>query len=227
MGASLEGHASISIFSRPISIARHCLPGVNSRIIAYVAIELQRLEAQPNQERENKMTAEMNSTIKPKTGSERIGTLVGGGLLALFGFLVLVNQFVDLGRTLVFYPGLAMLALGVVTRRSGWFIPAGILNGCSLAVVLQGAIIAPHWTDESGLSVIGFALGWMSIPLFSALFTKEKHLWALIPGGLFALAGIGFILAADPLKFLDVLAYATPAALILAGVGIIFAKKQK
>jgi hypothetical protein len=80
MGASLEGYASISIFSRLISIARHCRLGVNSRIIAYVAIELQRLEAQPNQERENKMTAEMNSTIKPQTGSERIGTLVGGGV---------------------------------------------------------------------------------------------------------------------------------------------------
>ncbi len=26
------------------------------------------------------MTAEMNSTIKPQTGSERIGTLVGGGV---------------------------------------------------------------------------------------------------------------------------------------------------
>lgn len=173
------------------------------------------------------MNAEMNSTVKTHTGSERIAAVVGGGLLALFGMLVLVDRFFDLGKVIIFYPGLAMFVLGAVTRKSGWFIPAGILNGCALAVVLRDAFVTTHWTDESGLSVIGFALGWMSIPLFSALFTKEKHLWALIPAGVFAAAGIAIIVGADALKFLDVLAYAGPAALILAGLAVMLAKKQK
>ncbi len=192
-----------------------------------VAIKLQRLKAQTNPEREIEMNAQMNSSIKTRTGYERIAAAVGGGLLALFGFLVLVDQFANLGRILLFYPGLAMFVLGVVTRKSGWFIPAGILNGCALAVVLRDAFVTPHWTDESGLSVIGFALGWLSIPLFSAVFTREKHLWALIPGGLFFLAGIGFIVSLDPLKFLDVLAYAGPAALILAGLAVMLTKNKQ
>jgi hypothetical protein len=165
--------------------------------------------------------------MKSHAGSERTAAMLGGGLLALFGLLALVDKFVDLGRILIFYPGLAMFVLGVVTRRSGWFIPSGILNGCALAAVLQGAFVVPHWTDESGLSVIGFAIGWLSIPLFSALFTKEKHLWALIPGGLFLLTGIAFIVATDPLKMLDLLAYATPAGLIIAGLAVMLAKKKK
>lgn len=172
------------------------------------------------------MNAEMNSIIKTHNGSNRIAAVVGGGLLALFGALVLVDKFVDLGRIILFYPGFAMFVLGVVTRKSGWFIPAGILTGLGLAASLRDLFTVPHWTDESGLSVIGFALGWLSIPLFSAIFTKEKHLWALIPGGLFALTGVGFIVSDSQQRFLDVLAFAGPAALILAGLAVMLTRKK-
>lgn len=173
------------------------------------------------------MNAEMNPSINTRSGSERLAAVVGGGLLALFGALVLVDKFVDLGKIILFYPGFAMFVLGVVTRKSGWFIPAGILTGLGLAASLRDLFAVPHWTDDSGISCLGFALGWFSIPLFSSLFTHEKHLWALIPGGIIALTGVGFILMEDPVKFLDLLAYAGPAALILVGLVMIVAKKRK
>ncbi len=172
------------------------------------------------------MNAEMNSSIKSRTGSEQFAAMVGGGLLAVFGALVLVDKFVDLGKVILFYPGFAMFVLGVLTRKSGWFIPAGILTGLGLAASLRDLFAVSHWTDESGISCLGFALGWFSISLFSTLFTKEKHLWALIPGGILALTGAGFLLIEDPVKLLDVLAYAGPAALILVGLALILVKKQ-
>jgi hypothetical protein len=172
------------------------------------------------------MTIQMNSSVKPQTSSQRMGTLVGGGLLALFGILVLVDKFVDLGRVMLVYPGVAMFVLGFFKRSSGWMIPAGILNGISLGVILQESIKTAYWTDGGGLFLLGFAVGWFSIPLFSTLFGKDKNLWAIIPGSILTLIGAGFLLGETSVSLLDSLSYVVPVIMIVVGLILVLIKKK-
>lgn len=172
------------------------------------------------------MTTETKITTQSKSISPRSGRIIGGALLILFGLLILAAKLFDLGLLLVAFPGLAMLALGIITRSSGWLIPAGILNGISLGIVAVEQFKLGALIEEPAAFLLCFALGWFSIPVFSMLFTRERHLWALIPGGVMAIIGGTIAGGAAGLQVLSWFNYIFPAALILVGLLIIFRKNQ-
>ncbi len=172
------------------------------------------------------MTSEINITNQSKNLSPRSGRIIGGALMIVFGLLILAAKLFDLDLLLVAFPGLAMLALGIITRSSGWLIPAGILNGISLGIVALEQFKLGALIEEPAVFLLCFALGWFSIPVFSLLFTRERHLWALIPGGVMAIIG-GMMAGGDAgLRVLSWFNYIIPAALILVGLLIIFRRNQ-
>jgi hypothetical protein len=175
---------------------------------------------------EFKMTTETNVTKDTKAISLRSGRLVGGALLILFGILILGAKAFDLDMMLVAFPGLAMLLLGIVTRNSGWLIPAGILNGISLAILATEQFNLSAQIDIPIIFLLCFAVGWFSIPLFSMIFTRDRHLWALIPGGVMAVIGGTMAGGIENLEILSWFNYLVPAALILVGLGLVFNRKK-
>ncbi len=172
------------------------------------------------------MTTNTNLTPQNQSVSPRSGRLLGGAVLILFGLLILAAKVFDLGLLLIAFPGLAMLTLGIATRNSGWLIPAGILNGITLGIVSIEEFGLGAYVEEPAVFLLGFALGWFTIPIFSMLFTRERHLWALIPGGVMAVIG-GTIAAGDAgLQVLNWFNYIVPSAMILAGLLIALRKEQ-
>ena len=173
------------------------------------------------------MTVETLPTQEKKQ-SRPAGRIFGGSLMILFGLGLLVSRFVDLGVWLVLVPGLVMLAWGIFTRDSGWMIPAGVLNGIGLGILaLEGPWSLVTGEMQTGaVFLLSFAIGWFSIPLFSRLFTRDRHLWALIPGGIMAFIGGAILLGDQGLRVLEFIGYLFPAALIIVGLLILFKKNR-
>ncbi len=172
------------------------------------------------------MNTEIHPTHESPSVSSRRGRLFGGAALILFGLLILAAKIFDLGLLLLAFPGLAMLVLGAAARNSGWLIPAGILNGITLGIVAIEEFGLGAGLTEPAVFLLSFALGWFSIPVFSLLFTRDRHLWALIPGGVMAVIG-GTIAAGDAgLRVLNWFNYLVPAALILVGLLIALRREQ-
>lgn len=173
------------------------------------------------------MTVETLPT-QEKSQSRRARRIFGGSLMILFGLILLASRFMEVGVWLVLVPGLVMLAWGIFTRDSGWMIPAGVLNGIGLGIFAQEGPLALAGSDgqSGGLFLLCFALGWFSIPVFSMLFTRDRHLWALIPGGVMAFIGGMILLGDQGMRAFELLGYLFPAALIIVGLVIMFKKNR-
>ena len=79
---------------------------------------------------------------------DKRGPIVGGLLLIFGGLLALTAQFVPdswgfgFGLIVLLGLGLAFILAGILTRRSGWFIPGGILTGIGAGVALVDGPLA-------------------------------------------------------------------------------------
>ncbi len=155
---------------------------------------------------------------------ERNNSLIGGLLLLGAGVLALIGQLTPgdwgpfLGTFLLLGLGLIFMVVGIFTRESGWFIPGGILTGIGAGV----ALLSNSWMsrlpgDEGGWFLLIFALGWLLIPVMSAIFSDETHWWALIPGGIIALVGAAVLFGGVFLNALEWVGKLWPLALIVAG----------
>lgn len=111
-----------------------------------------------------------------------------GVLLIALGILFLVGRFFSLDSFVLPIIAIVLIGAGIVTRHAGPMIPGGILTGISLGT---WAMNLPMVTGdaEGGVFLLSFALGWYSIILLTALFTKEAQWWPLIPAGI--MGGIG------------------------------------
>jgi hypothetical protein len=156
-----------------------------------------------------------------------------GVLLIAIGLLVLLNQFIDLPvvENLAIYfvlgLGLFFLAWGVVSREPGLMVPGGILTGIGAGI----ALVAGPWDlgegDLSGGVFMGaFAVGWVLITIFTALFADKTLWWPLIPAAIMALIS-GSLLVEGPFMFiLEWLGKLWPIALIIGGIAILFGAKK-
>jgi hypothetical protein len=119
--------------------------------------------------------------------------------------------------------GIFFLAWGVYKREAGLMIPGGILSGIGLGIALVAGPF--EWTDgelSGGVFMGAFALGWVLITLFSALFTDETQWWPLIPAAIMAIIS-GALLAQGPyLVALEWLGKLWPLALIIGGIAVLF-----
>lgn len=157
------------------------------------------------------------------------GAMIGGAILILAGILALIGQFVPdalgevFGTFLLLGLGLIFLLAGIITRESGWFIPGGILTGLGTGVGLMTSSWGQNLSGgDGGWFLVVFAAGWFLIPLMSIIFTHDRHLWALIPGGIIGIVGLAVLFGGVFANALEWLGYVWPIALIGAGVYILY-----
>jgi len=149
--------------------------------------------------------------------------LIPGLVLILIGVLALIGQFVGgdvLGRFFLLALGLGFVVWGIASRSAGLFIPGGILTGLGAGVLLEDILSASG--DLSGaIILLCFAAGWGLIRLLSILFTRDRMLWALIPGGIMALIGLALLAGPEGLNILGAVGKFWPVILILVGLYLI------
>ena len=162
------------------------------------------------------------------------GGLIGGLILLFVGIVALIGQFVPdawgelFGTFLLLGLGVGFLAIGVITREGGWFIPGGILTGIGAGVALVDGPLARLIPanllpgDEGGLFMLAFAGGWFLIVLTTALFTDETQWWPLIPGGIMVLIGLAAGFGSVFGSALSLLGRAWPIVLIAVGLYVLF-----
>lgn len=160
---------------------------------------------------------------------EKRNRSIGGVFLIILGVLLLLAQFMDFGANLgALIPGglgVIFMLWGILTREDGLMIPGGILMGVGAGVYAVTSPL-PEWmgladANEGALFMLFFALGWITITLFSAIFGKETHWWALIPAAVFLLIAAGIGLGGIFMTVLELLGNFWPAILILIGLGIL------
>lgn len=153
--------------------------------------------------------------------------IISGLILILLGGLFLLDQFIQIpAMGNLFLPGLGLVFLvwGIVTRSSGLLVPGGILTGIGAGVYLMNAL--PLEGDaEPGVFLLSFGGGFILITLLSAIFTRETHWWALIPGGILAAIGGALYMGGAALDVLQLIGKFWPVALILVGVWVIFRRR--
>ena len=171
----------------------------------------------------------MSPSTNTTHSTERRNTMVGGALLVAIGLLVLLAQNIKVESLgLLFLPALGGLFLiaGIVGRQVGFIIPGGILTGIGLGAILtQNPQFAVNDSAQGGVFFIGFALGWLLIPVLSKLFTSETQWWPLIPGTIMALIGGGLMLGGAALNVLEFAGRWWPLILVALGLIIIVRRK--
>jgi hypothetical protein len=166
---------------------------------------------------------------KDDAGDRRSG-LFWGILMVVVGALILGSQLFDLGGfwnafSLYLLPvlGLIFIGWGIVSREAGYFIPGGILSGLGVGVLLTGGPFAVTAGDTGGGAfMLSFALGFVSITVLTAIFTKEIQWWALIPGAIMGLVGLTVIYGGIFEQTLVLLGQLWPIALIVGGIYLIY-----
>jgi hypothetical protein len=173
------------------------------------------------------VTPEREVTERPERNRR-----VGGILLIAAGVFLLATQIFSLSGTWVLiFLGLGFTAAGIATRAPGWFIPGGVLNGIGLGALLTESGVAQGDPAEGGLFLLAFALGWVSIYLFTRFFTREALSWALIPAAVMALIGTPLLFGAAGeaalAAVLGGLNYVWPVVLIVIGVALLLRGRRR
>lgn len=158
---------------------------------------------------------------------------IGGLILIVIGLLFLLNQFFDmpgLENVAIFFVlglGIIFLSWGVIAREAGLMIPGGILTGIGLGIAL---VAGPFEFEDGNLSggvfMGAFALGWVLITVFTALFTDETHWWPLIPAAIMALISGALLIEGPFMVALEWLGKLWPLALIIGGIAILLGARK-
>lgn len=158
---------------------------------------------------------------------------IGGLLLIGFGLLLLLNQFAELplfDNLAIFFVlglGLFFLLWGVVSREGGLIIPGGILTGIGTGIVLvAGPFNLEDGELSGGIFMAAFAMGWVLITLFTALFTDETQSWALIPAAVMALVSGALLIEGPFMVALEWLGRLWPLALIAGGIAVLWGARR-
>jgi len=154
-------------------------------------------------------------SIRP-TDAKTKGPLVGGLILIVLGFGILLAQFTDSGGgPIVGGIGLAFLtAFFFAGHNYGFLIPGSIMTGLGVGIAAEemGVVGEPV---VIGLG-LGFILIWVIDAFFAHVGPESGRWWPLIPGGI--LLTVGLMNTATVLS--DYAEYVFPVALIIVG-GII------
>ena len=146
---------------------------------------------------------------------QRWWALIPAYVFLLIGVLITLDEGLGLGEEIiapVILGGIALPFLYVYFRnREHWWalIPSYVmLSIAALVGLLEYGLLA-------GLAVPGFIMLAVAIPFFFVYISNQENSWALIPGGITGLIGLGFLLGTDFGKYL------TPAILVLAGIWLL------
>lgn len=152
--------------------------------------------------------------------------MVGGLILIGIGILFLVGRLINVGNFgLLILPALgAVFAIaGILKRDGGLMVPGGILSGIGLGVYLTAVPFEfTSGIDTGGLFLLSLAAGFVSVTVMSAIFARETHWWALIPGGIIGLVGTAVLFGGAFMSALELLGTYWPVILILVGILVLF-----
>jgi hypothetical protein len=155
--------------------------------------------------------------IDPMMSSRHDYTWGIGAALIAIGVIFLLDQYFKTGwlmQLILPVSGAIFLFWGIVYRRFGLIIPGSILAGLGVG----GFLAFSHFFSFSTYTRIGlllavFALGWVSITVFSLIFRERMAWWPLIPASVLFSVGICFLLPWQPFTL-----FLYP----LVGLGIVF-----
>jgi len=145
------------------------------------------------------------------------GAWVGGLILIVVGIVFLAGQFIsNASHYVVLAIGLTFLVAFLATRNYGFLVPAGIVMGVGVGLVLR---FYEEGRVGSGLLLVSLGIGFIAIWVVASLFRlRENHPWPLIPGGI--LVTVGTISLAGT-RYADVARLAWPVALIVLGLAFL------
>ncbi len=155
-----------------------------------------------------------------------------GVLLVAIGLIFLINQFFEIpifeNLVLFFLLGLGVvfLAWGVISRSAGLMIPGGILSGIGLGTVLVTNVEDSAGDLDGALFMGAFALGWVIITVFTAVFTEETHWWPLIPAAIMGLISAALLVEGPFLVALEWVGKLWPLALIVGGIAVLLGARK-
>ena len=143
---------------------------------------------------------------------QRWWALIPAYFFLLIGVLITLDEGLGLGEEIiapVILSGIALPFLYVYFRnRENWWalIPSYVLLAIGTMVGLL------EFDLLMGLAVPAYIMLAVAIPFFFVYFRNQENSWALIPGGITGLIGLGFLFWTDFGK------YVVPAILVLAGI---------
>jgi hypothetical protein len=165
--------------------------------------------------------------MSTETSSTSSSARNSGIALILIGLLILAAQLFDLpSMGQLFLPALGMVFLvwGLLSRSGGLLIPGGVLTGIGVGVYLMDVLPLTD-TAQPGVFMLSFGGGFALISLLSALFTPDKHWWALIPGAIMALIGGALLIGGTALTVLEIVGTYWPVVLIVLGAYILLKRR--
>jgi hypothetical protein len=152
---------------------------------------------------------------------------LGGAFMIILGVFFLAGQWLP-DMAWLTLPAIAslLLAWGIITRAAGPLIPAGILSGIALGAFLNS--FYPDGDDTGGgVFLLGFAAGWLLIPLLTRVFAEETHWWPLIPAGIMGLIGLSIFMGGFMMTVLAWVGQLWPLVLIVIGAYMLYQQSQK
>ncbi len=105
---------------------------------------------------------------------------------------------------LVFFFGTTVGA-GLLFWGIGQKLLGLIIGGCLTVTIAPGIYFSWKWIvlssilSQIGIMLVWFALGWGLITITSRVINDKFNWWALIPGGVLAMVGLGLYLGGDPM----------------------------
>ncbi|MCZ7574143.1 MAG: hypothetical protein M5U01_36805 [Ardenticatenaceae bacterium] len=151
---------------------------------------------------------------------------VGGGVLILLGLLFLLARFVPtLTPYVVLLIGLGLFGLFLITQAYGALIPAGIVTGIGVGIVLASR----SGGDAGGAAfMLSLGAGFLAIWVLGLLFrVPENHWWPLIPGSILILVGVAALGSRTAQTLLESLSNWWPLILIILGGWLILRQLQR
>ena len=150
------------------------------------------------------------------------GRIIAGVVLIAFGVLALLATFTQssvFGLSILPSLGILFIVWGLVARLPGVMIPGGILTGLGLGTLLsQLAFDNASGEVQGGIIVLGLGFGFLMIMPLIMIISTERHWWALIPGGILTVVGIGLLIGGAALDVLAVLGRLWPIVPIVIGI---------
>ncbi len=150
------------------------------------------------------------------------GVILPAGLVFVYGSLSVISFTLYLAVGL----GLVLLAWGLFDQLFGLIIPGCLLLGIGPGIYAGwGPNVEPNGLAQTGIMLVGFALGWGLITVFSHRVTQKFIWWPLIPGGVLAMVGWGLYIGGDPTNALGFIGNTGSIGLILFGLYLILLRK--
>ncbi|GAB4532108.1 MAG: hypothetical protein Fur0018_20560 [Anaerolineales bacterium] len=143
-----------------------------------------------------------------------------GVMFIILGQLILAGQFTPLRLWTLPLLAVLFIAWGFWVRQAGLFIPAGVLGGLALGIGLETSPLSPNQPEGAGF-FLGFAAGWLLIPLLTALL-GERRLWPLIPGGILGLFGLALLVGGPAMTAIEWLGKLWPLIFVAIGIRLLW-----